>query len=291
MHQGKHYNWHSVRRTTLDVIGEIDDKTIKSLDVAMLVLETPPEPEVIPQGSGDDPMNPGPGGQPVGQTEPFRTSASSSGNENGSSKTTGLLGRSQVFDDGTIVVDATEQLRAVRADGLNGTLSGHWRRVQKGKSFAVRQESYSYRGRHLPDGALFLDVDGIPTTVPAGFTATAVKEVKATQFGNGDKQDEGTGSPTMGTVQTDSEVVGGSVKISIMSAVFGNNWQDYDKRFSALIEVYYNKTRKLVRVPLVDVGPGEKAPSHAEVDLTLACDRFLGTDGLATVDYRILVPR
>jgi hypothetical protein len=46
----------------------------------------------------------------------------------------------------------------------------------------------------------------------------------------------------------------------------------------------------MVRVPLVDVGPGENAPSHAEVDLTLASDQFLGTSGLATVQYRILVP-
>ncbi|HEX7516358.1 MAG TPA: hypothetical protein VF345_03625 [Chthoniobacterales bacterium] len=262
-----------------------------SQEEAATVPEQMVPPIIFLQGSGDDPLNPGPGAQPVGHAEPFRTSSSNSGDENGSSKTDGLIGTAQAFDDGTIVIDATERLRAVRTDGLNGTLTGHWRRVQKGNTFAVRQENYSYRGRKLPDGALFLDAVGIPNAVPAEFIATAVKTVKATQFGKGDKQDEGTGSPTMGTVQTNSDVVGGSVKISIMEAVFGKEWSSNDKRLNALIEVYFKKTRKMVRVPLVDVGPGEHAPSHAEVDLTLACDQFLGTDGLGVVDYRLLVPK
>jgi hypothetical protein len=270
--------------------GEVNDKTIEGVNAAMPELEPSANAGPPPQGSGDDPLEPGPGATPVGHAEPFRTSAASSGNANGTSKTTGLTGTSQAFSDGTIVTDATERLRATRTDGLNGSLTGHWRRVQKGKTFAIRQENYSYSGRTLPDGALFLDLDGIPPTTPAGFTATSIKTVKATQFGKGDHEDEGTGSPTMGTIQTNSEVVGGSVKISIMAAVFGDDWRHNDKRLKALIEVYFSRTRRMVRVPLVDVGPGEHAASHAEVDLTLACDQFLRTEGLATVDYRILVP-
>jgi len=240
--------------------------------------------------SGDDPLEPAPGAQPVGHGEPFHTKAAKAGNENGNSKTSGLIGTSQAYDDGSIVTDAIEQLRATRKDGLNASLTARWRRVQKGPVYAVRQENYSYKGRKLPNGFLFENIDGISTTVPEGFTATPVKTVKATQFGKGDHQDEGTGSPTMGTIQTNSDVIGGSVKISIMAAVFGSDWQHNAKRFDSLIEVYFKKTRRLVRVPLVDVGPGEQAPSHAEVDLTLACDQFLGTEGLATVDYRLLVP-
>ena len=94
-----------------------------------------------------------------------------------------------------------------------------------------------------------------------------------------------------GTVQTNSDVVGASVKISVIAAVFGANWRHDPKRLDALIEIYFKKSRRMVRVPLVDIGPSESAPSHAEVDLTLACDQFLGTDGLAIVDYRLLVPR
>jgi len=251
------------------------------------------QPALVPSGiqsSGDDPLEPAPGAQPVGHGEPFHTKAAKAGNDNGTSKTSGLIGTSQAFDDGTIVTDAIEQLRATRADGLNASLTGRWRRVQKGSVYAVRQENYSYKARKLPNGFMFENVDAIPTTVPEGFTATAVKTVKATQFGKGDRQDEGTGSPTMGTIQTNSDVIGGSVKISIMAAVFGADWRHNSKRVDALIEIYFRKTRRMVRVPLVDVGPGEQAPSHAEVDLTLACDQFLGTQGLATVDYRLLVP-
>jgi hypothetical protein len=95
----------------------------------------------------------------------------------------------------------------------------------------------------------------------------------------------------MGTVQTNSDVVGASVKISVMAAIFGDNWHQNPKRLDTLIEVYFKKRRRMVRVPLVDVGPSEHAPSRAEVDLTFACDQFLGTDGLAVVDYRLLVPK
>ena len=238
----------------------------------------------------DDPLEPRPGAKPVGEAEPFRTQPASSHNDNGSSTTTGLNGTKQTFDDGTIVTDGTERLHATRTEGLNRSLTGHWRRVQKGNTFAIRQENYSYKDRKLPDGALILDLDGIPATTPDGFTATPVKTVTATQFGKGDREDEGTGSPTMGTIQTNSEVVGGSVKISVMAAVFGSDWQHNDKRLRALIEVHFRNSRRMVRVPLVDVGPGEHAPSHAEVDLTLACDQFLKTQGKAVVDYRLLLP-
>jgi peptidoglycan hydrolase-like protein with peptidoglycan-binding domain len=277
--------------------GVVDQQTIEALDAATEELENTPEGSeermIRPLGhvNGDDPLEPGPGAQPVGQGEPFSTKAASSGDENGSSKTTGLTGTTQAFSDGTVVSDATESLRAVRVDGLNGSLIGHWRRVQKGTTSAVRQENYSYSGRKLTDGALITDMEGIPSSVPAGFTATPIKTVKATQFGKGDRQDEGTGAPVMGTVQTNSDVVGASVKISVMAAVFGADWRRNAKRNDALIEVYFKKSRRLVRVPLVDVGPGENAPSHAEVDLTLACDQFLKTDGLAIVDYRLLVPK
>jgi peptidoglycan hydrolase-like protein with peptidoglycan-binding domain len=285
------------RSRELDATGVVEEKTIKTLDAAMAELESTPAgsgdgvSHPLGNGSGDDPLEPGPGAVPVGQAEPFSTKAASSGNASGSSKTTGLAGTTQVYSDGTVVTDAIEWLRAVRVDGLNGSLTAHWRRVQKGTTFAVRQEKYSYGGRTLTDGTLMVNTDGISSSVPAGFTATAIRTVRATQFGKNDTEDEGTGSPIMGTVQTNSDVVGASVKSSVMAAVFGANWPHNAKRLDALIEIYFKKSRRLVRVPLVDIGPSESAPSHAEVDLTLACDQFLGTDGLAIVDYRLLVPR
>jgi hypothetical protein len=72
---------------------------------------------------------------------------------------------------------------------------------------------------------LFLKINGIPDDVPAGFQGTSVRTVKSTQFRKNDTQDEGTGSPLMGLIQTNGEVFGGSVKISVMESIFGTNWR------------------------------------------------------------------
>jgi hypothetical protein len=135
---------------------------------------------------------------------------------------------------------------------------------------------------------LFLTSDGIPTTAPEGFGATPVRVVIASRFGKNDKEDEGTGSPAMGLVQTNSEVFGASIKVSKMVEHFGENWPENPRRLGTLIEVHSARTGRLVRVPLVDVGPGEAI--RAEVDLTWACDQFLGTKGQGEVSYRLLIP-
>jgi hypothetical protein len=57
-----------------------------------------------------------------------------------------------------------------------------------------------------------------------------------------------------------------------------------------MIDVFFAGKKRMIRVPLVDVGPAENAASHADVDLTWAGDQFLGTQGGAMVSYRILVP-
>ena len=250
-----------------------------------------PAPPVLPVGHAlMAAAVPIPGTNPVGAPEPFSTDASVSANERGHSKTKGLKGTRQKFDDGSVMVEATEALTASRIDGLDGTLTAFCRRVQKGNTIAVEQDNYSYKDRHLPDSALFLDLPDIPADVPDGFQPTPVKAVKASQFGKNDHQDEGTGSPIMGLIQTNSEVFGGSVKVSVMKDVFGADWRNNDKRLRAMIDIYFAQKKRMVRVPLVNIGPAENAPSHAEVDLTWACDRFLGTDGLANVRYRMLVP-
>jgi hypothetical protein len=68
---------------------------------------------------------------------------------------------------------------------------------------------------------------------------------------------------------------------------FGDNWQSNPQIRSTLIEVLSVDNKRLVRVPLVDVGPGA---AGKEVDLTMACDQFLKTDGEGSVSYRLLVP-
>jgi hypothetical protein len=227
---------------------------------------------------------------PVGDPKPFSTKPSSSGNKFGSSQTTGLKGTTQKFDDGSLVTEATEDLTAVRKGGLNSSLTASCRRVAKDTTTIVHQVNYSYKQRVLPESTLVTDVDDLSLLIPAGFQPTSVRNVKATQFGKNDHDDEGTGSPDMGLIETNSEVFGGSVKVSVMAEIFGNNWRKNSKRLGAMIDVFFPGKRCMIRVPLVDVGPGEKAASHAEVDLTWASDQFLNTKGGAMVSYRILVP-
>jgi len=92
----------------------------------------------------------------------------------------------------------------------------------------------------------------------------------------------------MGLIQTNSEVFGASVKTSIMKSLFGPHWHQNGKRLMALAEIYFKDTKRVARVPLVDIGPGESI--KAEVDLTWASDQFLGTNGQASVRYRVLIP-
>jgi hypothetical protein len=227
---------------------------------------------------------------PVGNPQPFSTKPSASGNAGGRSTTTGLKGTTQKFDDGSVVIEATEDLTAARTGGFDSSLTASCRRITQGNTTIVHQVNYSYKQRVLSDSTLVTNVTGLSLAIPAGFQPTAVRTVKATQFGKNDHKDEGTGSPDMGLIQTNSEVFGGSVKVSVMVQIFGANWRNNSKRLSAMIDVLFPDRKCMVRVPLVDVGPGEDALSHAEVDLTWASDQFLGTQGGATVRYQILVP-
>jgi hypothetical protein len=227
---------------------------------------------------------------PVGSSQPFSTKPSASGNNRGSSTTTGLTGTTQKLDDGSVVTEATEALTAKRTDGLNASLAASCRRVTQDNTTLVHQLNYSYKQRTLSDSTLVTNVNSLSLAIPPGFQPTPVRGVKATQFGKNDRQDEGTGSPDMGLIQTNSEVFGGSVKVSVMVQIFGASWRSNSKRLGAMIDVFFPARKCMIRVPLVDVGPGELAPSHAEVDLTWASDQFLGTRGGATVSYRILVP-
>jgi hypothetical protein len=243
-------------------------------------------PPVTPAGG------PGPGAEPkpVGDPKPFATKPSESENHRGNSSTSGLSGTEQAFDDGSTVIEAKEELSATRVGqgGFSKSLVASCRRVTRDNVMTIEQTDYCYRERKLPVATFFLMSNGIPSAVPAGFRATPVRVVTASQFGKNDKEDEGTGSPAMCIVQTNSEIAGGSIKVSMMAENFGANWDKNPQRLVTLIEVHSNKTGRRVRVPLVDVGPAEEI--RAEVDLTWACDQFLGTAGQGDVSYRLLIP-
>jgi hypothetical protein len=127
---------------------------------------------------------------PLAAPAPFATKPSISGNERGTSKTKGLNGTQQSLADGTIVIEATEALAATRTDGLDATLTAFQRRVEKDGVVTVEQKNYSYRQRQLPEALLLRQTGDFPADVPAGFTATAVRSVVASQFGKNDTQDE-----------------------------------------------------------------------------------------------------
>jgi hypothetical protein len=230
-----------------------------------------------------------PAAQPVGPPEPFKTPPSPSGNEYGSSSTSGLSGERQSYDDGSSVIEASEALRAERVGGWQGALTAFQQRVEKDDTVTIEQRNYSYSKRQLPFSMAWRKLAAFPP-VPQGYTASAVRSVGASQFGKNDHEDEGTGSPDMGLVQTNSEVFGASIKASALARVFGSNWKGNTKRLGALIEVLHGQ--RVVRVPLVDVGPHEDTATRAypEVDLTWASDQFLGTQGKADVQYRVLIP-
>jgi len=178
-----------------------------------------------------------------------------------------------------------KQIEESRAKAEEAAENGE---VAEGGVTTVDQNNYSYANRKLAQAILSENVNGLATDVPAGFTATQPRQVIASQFGKNDKTDEGTGSPAMGLVQTNSEVFGASIKVSKMVENFGAGWTSNPRRLTALIEIHSARTKRRVRVQLVDVGPGETIP--AEVDLTWACDQFLGTQGQGEVTYRLLIP-
>jgi N-acetylmuramoyl-L-alanine amidase len=229
------------------------------------------------------------GAQPVGASTPFETRPSPSGNKNGHSLTSGLRGTKQEYSDGTSVIEATEALRADRLGGWHGTLTAFQRRFEKDGVITIEQRNYSYRNRQLPTAVAWRQLAAFPA-VPDGFSATDIRNVAASQFGKEDHEDEGTGSPIMGLIQTNSEVFGVSLKASVLARVFGPGWRMNATRLDALIEVLFR--HRLVRVPLVDVGPHEDTPRrrYPEVDLTWACDQFLNTRGQANIEYRVLLP-
>jgi hypothetical protein len=146
----------------------------------------------------------------------------------------------------------------------------------------VQQSQYCWLNRVLSDALLVDNFGGFPSDVQF-FSG------KATQFGKKDAQDEGTGSELLKVVQTNSDVFGASVKLSRLVATFGAPLRNSSQLLNAYVEIFNpdSRSRRFARVPLVDVGPGENQP--AEIDLTLALDQYLKTNGSAHVLFRIVL--
>ncbi|MBX7211774.1 MAG: peptidoglycan-binding protein [Verrucomicrobiaceae bacterium] len=241
--------------------GQMGKDTLLALDAAVLALEA---------SSGSDEDLDGAKGTSVG---PFTTPATSSSTANGKggSTTTGLNGDISQAGDGTVVTDAVETLTARREGASLGTpRTVRQIRTQKGDTTSVHQPDYCWGTRVLPDAEL---VENHP-----GLSGAGVFTGRATFFGKSDNIDEGTGTPAYGTTQTNSSVFGISLKEARLLAEGlatkdSKGLHPTEKGLRARVEVFFPDTRRLVRLPLVDVGP--KPSINAIADLTVAASCFL----------------
>lgn len=211
---------------------------------------------------------------PKGSTTKFSTPPASSqtANKKGSSQTTGLQGTKTTNGKDSYVVEAVEKVKAKRDNKPLGEKTIAQRRVAKNGVISVEQADYCWKNRKLPSVVLLENFAGFPT-------GTEIFKGKATYFGKFDNMDEGTGSPLWGTVQTNSSVFGVSLKRQHLLdeglAVEDENkiLRPTPKGLAAMVEVYFPATKRLARLPLVDVGPGPTI--NAVIDLTVAATAFL----------------
>lgn len=220
-----------------------------------------------------------PVGVPAQSTTPLKPDPTSGAFHGNSSSTTGLAGTATTFADGTVIKDGTETLTAVRRGSL-GPKAVQQVRTKKGAVEVVQQADYCWKPRRLSDAILVENFPGFPA-------GTNFRTGKATEFGKHDKTDEGTGSEFLKVVQTNSEVFGCSLKQSILAAAFGTPLGSKPDLLRAQVEIFNKANGRFARVPIVDVGPAERL--EAVIDLTFALDKFLGTDGSAKVQFRIVV--
>jgi hypothetical protein len=208
----------------------------------------------------------------------FKTPPAESQTKDGSggSSTTGLDGAISQAASGETVIDATETLTAFREQhGLGPARRVRQVRTSSNGVTTVEQPDYCWGRRMLPNAEL---VDSHP-----GFGSDpAIFKGKATFFGKSDTEDEGTGTPAFGTVQTNSSVFGVSLKRAHLLAEGlvtegpGNVLQPTEKGLRAIVEVFFPQTGRLARLPLVDVGPGTTGPAKTAIaDITVAATAFL----------------
>jgi hypothetical protein len=206
----------------------------------------------------------------------FSTPAAQSRTKNGKggSKTTGLRGKVRAPAPGVEVIDAIETLTAFReGKSLGPAKTARQIRTKTAGTTVIEQTDYCWGTRSLPNAEL---VDTSP-----GLDGVDTFNGKATFFGKGDTEDEGTGSQIFGTVQTDSSVFGISLKkarlLELGLAIEQKGiLHPTDKGLRAVVEVFFPGTGRLVRLPLVDIGPGNSGAARTAVaDLTVAAAAFL----------------
>lgn len=213
------------------------------------------------------------------RSEPFSTPSGDARDADGNhAHTEGLQGTKTTYEDGTVVIDATERITAHYDSNDYGPANARQIRTQRDNVIVVHQENYCWQPRTLADARLEEN--------HSGFNDHAYENGYATRFGKNDRQDSGASSPVYKIVQTCSEVFGVSIKAEQMRAILGPDWKKDPRRLTAAVEIYRQSNRRFARVSIVEVGPGNP---DAAIDLTWALDQFLETQGGAQVQYRIVI--
>lgn len=214
-------------------------------------------------------------GAPV-SVEDFRTKASAGEYDGDRSETSGLAGTKKRYADGKVIIEATETLTATRNGKNPGSKAVTERRVTVGTVTNVEQSGYCWGDRVLPAAVLLTSTDSFPA-VAAAYQESEVLKGIATQFGKSDPTDQGTGGEAFGTVQTNSDVFGASLKGTVLASLGLATRRGKDRYTvkpeakAAPVEVRFPETKNFARVPLVDLGPGDGR--EADIDLTLALDK------------------
>jgi hypothetical protein len=104
--------------------------------------------------------------------------------------------------------------------------------------------------------------------------------------GSIDSEDNGVGSPILGSVNTrDPHLVGAAVPIAIAKAQFGSLQNVRGNR----VQVTSNVTNITITAPIVDFGPSVAQVARGmALDLTLAAQRAIGGNGKTPVRYRFV---
>lgn len=204
----------------------------------------------------------------------------------GESYTFGSTRVTTKYSDGTEVLIGGELIYAKRGDELLGQQAATQIMVAQGKTRVVDQLGYSYQPRQLPHVHLLDD-----TALPDG--DGEFEQTPVTWFGKGDTEDEGFGDGAFMLVQTNSDLFGASVKRSRLMRLFGKDYPHNIRRLTAIVEVYNPQSRRLARLPLVDVGPQEMENGKhypVELDLTRAAYVYLQGAGndIGNVKFRVL---
>jgi hypothetical protein len=118
-----------------------------------------------------------------------------------------------------------------------------------------------------------------------------VQNVKATWFG-GDDDPEDDGSTASGVrTKGNPALLGCALPMSGCHCVYTEGSPLPKIPWRTLVQVFSRETGRMLRIPVIDIGPSKHARSLAAIDLTQAAFAALGgskSRGHINVDYRVL---